>query len=407
MDRRHFLARRLRELLGERLDDVAAMARQDCQEMRGWEEPAHVRAVLGKTFRDLDAAEQMSTRDSATATQESSHGIGSLLEAGAVGLEKIALDRAVECTADEMLGLECVLNLYVRPAILVSQDRMGAVPPCWKVLDDRRHDLETAQRAVGRIELLGHPEFAWAGTGFLVGEHCVLTTRRTTEAFAELRGGSWTFRPGITAWMDYRSHQQPAAEAGYRVRGVLGIHDRYDLSLLEVEHPEAGINPPASPLVVSQPLSNWNRRPMYLVGYPIRDARRREPEPLATIFQDSYNVKRVCPGMLLESIRFEDLELVRHDCGLLGRMAGAALVDLETHHVVGLHMTGCYLEPSTAVPLWLLRDDPLFRDSGIAFAMANPGEVDRATQQVERLALSPYWIEVRDSLAALYKRAYG
>jgi hypothetical protein len=35
-------------------------------------------------------------------------------------------------------------------------------------------------------------------------------------------------------------------------------------------------------------------------------------------------------------------------------------LDLETHQLLGLQLTSRYLETGIAVPLWVLRDDPLF-----------------------------------------------
>src|SRR5436305_1671492 len=81
-------------------------------------------------------------------------------------------------------------------------------------VEDQREDIEMAQRGVGRIELLGHPEYDWAGTGFLVNDNVLMTTRRTAELFIENRDGGWRFRPGITTWMDYRSPYQCLSSAG-------------------------------------------------------------------------------------------------------------------------------------------------------------------------------------------------
>src|SRR5262249_60889447 len=142
-------------------------------------------------------------------------------------------------------GLECVLLLYGRPAVLINDGTLDAVPPYWNVLEDLREDVEMAQRGVGRIELLGHPEYDWAGTGFLVNETTLMTTRRLAELFAENRSGQWAFRPGISAWMDYRSQYQGVSPAGCRVRGVRGVHDLYDLALLDVESVQVNGSAPA------------------------------------------------------------------------------------------------------------------------------------------------------------------
>ena len=52
MDRRQMVVQRARDFFAERLDDVVHMVRQDRQELRGWEEPAHVRAVVRRTIRE-------------------------------------------------------------------------------------------------------------------------------------------------------------------------------------------------------------------------------------------------------------------------------------------------------------------------------------------------------------------
>jgi hypothetical protein len=305
------------------------------------------------------------------------------------------------------LGLECALLLYGRPAILIRGDRLASVPPFWNLLEDQREDIEMAQRGVGRIELLGHPEYDWAGTGFLVNETSLLTTRRALDLFAENRGGVWNFRPGITAWMNYGTLYQQAASAGYRVRGVYGVLDAYDLALLEVEPPQQRRLAPMALAVAGQAPPRLEGRPVYLLGYPVRDARRNEPEAIARIFRDVFNVKRVQPGLIRGTIQFGSIQFLQTDCAPLGQTAGSPILDLETHQVLGLQLTGRYLEPGTAVPLWVLRDDPLFRRAGVNFAEATVDELRTTTDQLERLARSRYWSEVRATIASLYQRAFG
>src|SRR5262249_36520685 len=155
--------------------------------LRGWQEPAHVRGVM----RRLEAREAgAGDRFTATALAELELGraagepdrgqqreaTGQLLEAGAFALEK-ASRRNTDLTPEEALGLECVLLAYARPAVLVANGGLSSPPPFWNVLEDQREEVETNARGVGRIELLGHPEFDWAGTGFLVADDILLTTR--------------------------------------------------------------------------------------------------------------------------------------------------------------------------------------------------------------------------------------
>jgi hypothetical protein len=419
MDHRQLIVQRTREFFADRLGDVLAMVQQDRQELHGWEEPAHLRATLRRTIREGEAAQasgaEVAVRELAfgRAAGEPEPGqqreaVGRLLEAGAAALEKVSRSEAPDLTGEELIGLHCVLLLYGRPALLVSEGRLAQVPAFWNPLEDQREDIELAQRGVGRIELVGHPDYDWAGTGFLVGDTCLMTTRCTAQLFLEHQdAGAWQFRPGISAWMDYQSHGQQPASAACRILGVRGIHDKYDLALLEVEPPQQAADAAAPLALATQAPPQVEGRPVYVVGYPLRDGRRNEPEPIARIFRDVYGVKRVQPGILRGLEPFRDVHLLRHDCALLGHSAGACVLDLETHQVLGLHVSGRYLEVGTAIPLWMLRDDPLLRRCGITFAEATSQELEATTCRVERLARSRYWAETKAQIDSLYRRAFG
>jgi hypothetical protein len=420
MDRRQMVVQRVREFFGERVDDVLHMVRQDRQEMRGWEEPAHVRAALRRSVR-AEGSNANQSDTARTLVLESEFGraagepdrgqqreaLGLMLEVGGNALEKTLRNGVNDITPEEVFGLECVLLLYGRPAVLINNGSLDAVPPFWNLLEDLREDIEMAQRGVGRIELLGHPEFDWAGTGFLVNDNVLMTTRRIADIFIENRAGAVQFRPGITAWMDYRSPYQCVSSAGYRVRSVIGVHDRYDLALFEVEGPQINHTAPTPMSLAALPPATTEGRPVYLIGYPVRDARRNEPEPIARIFRDVYNVKRVQPGQLRGQINFHEVQLLRHDCAPLGLTSGSPLIDLETQQVIGLQTSGRYLDTSTAVPLFALRDDPLLRRAGVTFAEATTLDRQTVTDQLERLARSRYWNEARAVIASLHQRAFG
>ena len=80
---------------------------------------------------------------------------------------------------------------------------------------------------------------------------------------------------------------------------------------------------------------------------------------------------------------------------------------MESHQVLGLQTTGRYLETGTAVPLYLLRDDPLLRRAGVVFAEATTQEQQTVAEQLERLARSRFWNEARAAIGTLYQRAFG
>ena len=159
--------------------------------------------------------------------------------------------------------------------------------------------------------------------------------------------------------------------------------------------------------MATEPPPQLDGRPVYLIGYPNRDGRRNEPEAIARVFRDDYNVKRIQPGTLRGLMPFREVHILQHDCAPLGHSAGSCLIDLETHRVLGLHVSGRYLEIGTAVPLWMLHDDPLLCRCGVTFANASCEELQAATSQIERLARSRYWSETKSQLNTLYQRAFG
>ena len=75
--------------------------------------------------------------------------------------------------------------------------------------------------------------------------------------------------------------------------------------------------------------------------------------------------------------------------------------------MLGLHVSGRYLENSTAVPLWMLHDDPLLPQCGVTYAQANGKELETVRSQVDRLGRSRFWGETRTVIANLYERAFG
>jgi len=419
MDRKHMIVQRAREFFAERFHDVIHMIQQDRQGLHGWEEPAYLRAVLRRAVREGATAEMATTTVAVTPTEfgraagepdrgQQREAIGQLLEAAVTALQKVSAGEKPELTPEEVLGLESAILLYGRPALLVSQGHLASPTPFWNVLEDQREDIELAQRGIGRIEMFGHPEYDWAGTGFLVNETTLLTTRSTVGIFAETNSeGQWQFRPGITGWMNYQEDYQRSPSAAYRIQAILGVHDKYDLALLQVEPPQQTVGSPIPLALAAEPPPRLEGRQVYLVGYPVRDSRRNEPEAIVRIFRDVYNVKRVQPGILHGMLQFRDVQLLKHDCAMLGHSAGSCLIDLESHQVLGLHLSSRYLEGGVAIPLWVLRDDPMLQGAGVIYAKADAQEVQTVNSQLERLARSRHWPEAQAAISSLYQRAFG
>lgn len=302
---------------------------------------------------------------------------GEALRHGARGLEKLALDPGADLSPAERFGVEAIVLQEGRPALFVEHgDFPSDLPPEWAGLEHHRSRIQESIARVGRVEVAGHPDYDWVGTGFLVAPDVVMTNRHVAVEFARRDVTSWSFMSGRTAAWDLFEERRSTPRTGappvpeeleFDVVEVLAVHDAddIDLALLRVEPAEqAGDLPSPVPLASAAPPDLFERQ-VYVVGYPAWDGRRNEPEDMKRIFEDVYNVKRLQPGQITASAD-PDL-LLRHDCSTLGGNSGSPVFDLDSHQVVGLHFGGRYLVGNQAVPMWRLVDDPLVKPLGLQF----------------------------------------
>lgn len=289
-----------------------------------------------------------------------------LLTDGAAGLSKVVTGRADDLTSDEQNGLEAIILLEGRPPLFVQNGDFVMVPPEWTILDDHRAAIRQNIARVGRIEVEGHPDFAWLGTGFLAGPDAIITNRHVAAEFAAADGPGWTFQAGMSARLDFNEEHGALAPREFAITGIIGIHDQHDLAVLRVE-PSGGSGNLPDPLVVaSAPPGGVVGRKVYVIGYPAWDGRRNDPAQMRQLFANTFDVKRLQPGQITDWPGRG--EVIHHDCSTLGGNSGSPVVDLDTHQVVGLHFRGRYLVTNNAVPLWRLTGDDLLTAAGITFA---------------------------------------
>ncbi|KOG46866.1 trypsin-like serine peptidase [Streptomyces decoyicus] len=351
---------------GRRRSPVAAGPEQVFSDLR--EVAARVRDGLSwevpESLEELPADELPAGQIAQFAQQERTR----VLSAGVSGLEKLAEGRADEIDDDESFGVEAIVLLEGRPAILVRNHDFAPQQGDWAVLDGHRAAIRASLSRVGRVELSGHLSLDWLGTAFLVGPDVVMTNRHVAAEFARGDGTGWTFQQGIAARLDmgeeYGGPDAESAGPAYDVVEVLGIHEDVDLALLRVA-PTAGAALPAPLAVAADAPADLPGRPVYCVGYPAYDGRRNEPESMRRIFMDIYNVKRLQPGTATELV--PDRSVIKHDCSTLGGNSGSPVIDLTDHRVLGLHFGGRYGFGNYAVPLWQLVDDPLLDRAGVNF----------------------------------------
>ena len=286
------------------------------------------------------------------------------IRAGADALAKLDQLSPEGLSPSVQFGLEAIVLLVGRPALLVQDGGFGAAGEMWEPkLAPNRAAIKDAIARVGRIELKGHPTYPWVGTGFMVGPGVIMTNRHVAVTFAR-DSGTYAFLPGVTARIDFKEEYQRDASAELTIKSVIGIHPRYDLALLRAEAPQKTPKPLA---VAAQPPSATKDYEVVVIGYPAYDS-RNDAREMVRIFDNIFNVKRLQPGMLTGTSNGPAGGLiVGHDCSTLGGNSGSAVYDYRQQRVVGLHFGGRYLEGNSAVPLWRLADDDLLKRANVNF----------------------------------------
>jgi endonuclease G len=209
--------------------------------------------------------------------------------------------------------------------------------------------LHDAVRAVGRVEVSGHPHFEWIGTGWLVAPDVIVTNRHVAAEFGRRRGSGFSFKTGIggrmSAAIDFREEIGRNATAEFNVLDILHIEDDDgpDVALLKVADTSGPLTL-ASPLALAATAAVPEQQ-VAVIGYPARDSRIPEPDVMRRIFGDVYDKKRLAPGTVTASTG----GTVLHDCSTLGGNSGSVVLDLKTGEAVALHFAGRYLEANFAV----------------------------------------------------------
>jgi V8-like Glu-specific endopeptidase len=285
------------------------------------------------------------------------------LRAGTAALEKVSKGKT-NLTPSEQLGLEAIVHLFGRPALLVQDGDFGTPPDEWKQLEDRREILKTVFQSVGRVDLDGHHTYQWCGTAFVVGDGVLMTNRHVAQIFAEQRGKDWKFVSGVKARIDYKEEYQRDLSSEFKIEKVLGVHPTYDLALLAVAKKSGKKTSPPSLTVSAKAPKTTKDGEVAVVGYPAFDTRNGRNEQI-DIFKNIFDVKRLQPGK--STGLKQSPQILGHDCSTLGGNSGSCVIDLETGNVIALHFGGQYLKGNVSVPLWKLANDPLLKKHKVNF----------------------------------------
>lgn len=262
-------------------------------------------------------------------------------------------------TSAEMDLFEAIVHPEGRPALDIVNGTFGLPLSPWTHLHEAgpRAHIETAIRSVGRIEVTGHPDFAYAGTGFLVGDGLLMTNRHVAAKFSTGIGDA-----GIRMHTDHpvvidfgRERGAPTANP-VRVTAVVLVHPHWDVAICRVEGaPTTGLR-----LAAIEP-ARLLEGEIAVIGYLAPDS-RNDADVQRQIFDGKYRVKCLQPGLIFGHAEVTDdgrtVHALLHDASTLGGNSGSLLVDLTTGHVVGLHFGGVYRKRNFAVPAYELKRDP-------------------------------------------------
>jgi hypothetical protein len=302
-----------------------------------------------------------------------------LAAAGAEALQRIgSAGPSAELTPLQLSGLEAIVRAEGRPSFLIQDgDFTGEPGPSWEwlALDPPRPGIQQAITSVGKLKLTGHPDgFTTAGTGWLGGQHVVVTNRHVLDLFAEPTPGGFKIRDGIKVTLDLRAEEARPHKREFEIKNIIGAFEKTkaDLALLEVAEKTVDGEPLPPPLPISTAAAPKEGAKLYALGYPGFDP-GQDSALLKRYFAGGiYGKKRFAPG---ESLPVGDERTLLHDCTTLKGSSGSCVLELGypdstrmvRHRVVGLHYSGSALRENRAVRLSALRDELLVRSAGLHY----------------------------------------
>jgi endonuclease G, mitochondrial len=289
------------------------------------------------------------------------------------GLEKLATGKEEAVTPAEQFFLEAIVLPENRPVAFVREGSYDDLPGVWSHLNapEVRARLVPRLGSVGRVELPRASWLPYGGTGFIVGKGLLMTNRHVAKLFADGLGLGTRIRyvagdaaVSLRRFVDSAPNDERDV---FTVTKVEMIHPFWDMALLRVE----GLRDDLVPLKLSvRTPEELLQREIVVVGYPARDD-RNDLALQDRIFQRTYNVKRLHPGLVQQRRQIRSFETtvsaLTHDSSTLGGDSGSAVIDVQTGEVVALHFAGEYLKANYGVPAHELARDSRVVDAGVNF----------------------------------------
>lgn len=244
--------------------------------------------------------------------------------------------------AEEQLqiDMEAIIKTVGRPALLIKNDTFEqVVDPLWVgPLEKGRTHIDSAIKAVGRVDLSYHPDFSMLATAWLVTSDIVITNRHVAEKFAEKNNDGFGFiindnDETITARIDFKAEDKSPEKSVFKVEKILHIEEKSgpDIAFLRISKTNKYGSSLSQPIPLSEESIQPNRN-VAIIGYPMFDSRELDADIQLRVFSGIFNVKRLQPGLITGVTN-----VIEHDCSTLGGNSGSVVLDIDTGKALGIH----------------------------------------------------------------------
>jgi len=313
---------------------------------------------------------------------------GRSTEAETSALRKLTNGELDDVSPREELHLEAIVEEEARPVSFIIGGRFEDLPAPWAHYNDIggpiRQGIEDAIPMIGRVEVpscFPGDEPKYLGTGFIVGRNLMMTNRHVAELFVRGVGterSRLSFLPGALAAIDFEREKgfSPGdRSSSVAITGIVMVHPYWDMALFQVDELVSGTL--GLPLSVCSP-EDLEDREIAVIGYPgrSRDRSFTALELERKYFGNVFGVKRLAPGEIREREQIESfghsVSAMTHDSSTLPGNSGAAILDVASGEIVGLHFAGITLKANYCVPTFELARDPRIIDAGLNFQGSVP-----------------------------------
>jgi len=256
---------------------------------------------------------------------------------------------------------ESIIMTINRPAFLIRNDSIDvSVETKWKErIYQNKERISKTILGVGRIEISGHPDYPWIGTGWLIkGTRIIVTNRHVANKFASRRGNKFRINRNfegdpLNVKIDFKEEHGINEEREFEIEKVIHIaeNDEPDIALLSVQPKNDNDQLLPEGLEISQTPVQAHEN-VFVLGYPAHNSNKKI-RLYDFIFKGISEVKRLSPGEIFPSSAAS--YIYEHDCSTWYGNSGSPVINFQTGEVVGIHYSGAHHHFGGVLTNWAVR----------------------------------------------------